>query len=561
MLTHLSISNYTVADHLELDISSGMSVITGETGAGKSIILGALSLTLGGRANRDCIRSGASKADVRACFDLIHCPEATQWLKDRDLYHNEECILRRIVYQEGRSRNYINGVPSPLNDLKTIGQHLLDLHSQHEHQTLLQNSHHRILLDDFGQCSKLARKTAELAQKCKAAADKKQQLENEQLSHQEREQFLCYQLEELEQLNLSTGELNILEQQQQQLLHAEIYLKACHDVIDCCTENESSSLNQQLTFCQRLLSDLTENIPETHAIMDMLTSAQIQIEEASMEINRLASSISADPQQLLIVNERLSAIYDMARKHHIQPETLLEKQQAIYHELSSLSHTSDQMEQLNKNLDILQEKYQAAAQSLSKQRKKAAKQLTCAVTEKLKQLSMPLCKFNVKLMPVSSDMPSANGLESIEFQIATNPGQPLRALAKIASGGELSRISLAIQVVTAQTSYTPTLVFDEVDVGISGATAEQVGMMLQNIGQQGQVICITHQPQVAACSHHHFRVQKNASEESANTTVCLLSDSQRVKEIARMLAGIKITEHSLVHAKDMLHHERLLPLL
>ena len=552
MLTHLSIHNYLIADHLELDFSRGMTVMTGETGAGKSVILDALALALGGRADRESFNIHDKKIDISASFHISHSPEVLKWLQDRDLDNQENCILRRVITSEGRSRGYINGVSLPISDLKFISQQLIDLHGQHGQQLLLNKQFHGPLLDNFGQCQLKAKKTNTLAQHYKALIEQKKTLISQNETLRERESLLRYQLAELEELNLLPNELEQLEQLHRQLLHADNHLNICHDVVSICTTNEPNPLIEQISLCKKKLSELTESLPQVNTLIEMLSSAHIQLEETVTELEHLTSQITADPEQQLNIEKRLDLIYTLARKHHIEPEKLIEKYGAIQEELKKFELNDQQIEQINTEIKKLLEQYNVTAQQLSKERERAAKKLSNEVTLQLKRLDMPHSQFLVSLIPNPTSTPSAQGLESIDFLISTNLNQPPKALGKVASGGELSRISLAIQVITAQTSHTNTIIFDEIDVGISGKTAETVGNMLQKIGHTTQIVCITHQPQVAAKGHHHIHITKNISDLKTQIAMTYLSHDQRTQEIARMLAGAKITTPSLAHAKEML---------
>lgn len=553
MLNQLSICDYAIVDQLDLTISTGMTVITGETGAGKSIMLDALRLAIGDRAGSGCIKVGAERAEVRACFDVDYCPPAKKWLKDHDLSTQNECILRRIITKDGRSRGYINGTPSPLSDLKTIGELLIDIHSQHEHQSLLKKSNHRQLLDDFAGVGTLAEKVTCLASEHGKIEKKLHSLLSVQQQRCERVELLSYQLQELMQLELAAGEIDQLEQDYRKLTNATATMATCHQVTTACSENESgNNVLQQLSFCVNSLTELSLDHPAITQSIDMLSSAQIQVEEAVGEINHFVDSFDADPQRIQEIEERLSAIYELARKHRIQPDGLLAKQQELADELEKAQCHDELSSELTLQLDAVFSAYHEQAEKLSEKRKKAALKLEKNISARIKMLGMNKGLFKVAMNQLVNKTPRAVGLEDIEFLVTTNPGQPARPLAKVASGGELSRISLAIQVATAETSHTPTLVFDEVDVGIGGGTAEIVGNMLREIGNKGQVLCVTHQPQVASQGHHHLYVNKKVTSSRSSSHITSLAGEYRVKEVARMLGGLEITTSTLAHAKEML---------
>lgn len=555
MLTHLSIQNYTVAEQLELEISPGMTVISGETGAGKSISLDALALTLGDRADSKAVRPGAERADIHASFDLSALPEARAWLQANDLDQpdDDDCLLRRVITTDGRSRAYINGHPTTLANLKVLGEMLIDIHSQHEHQSLLVKSTHRQLLDDFAGCSE---QVAQLNRLHEQWADTQKTLNHLQLASEEahaRVQLIAYQVSELDELALGDSELSELESQQRQLANAEDVLLGTRKSLALCEgEDMEGGVLALLTQAQRSLADYIADNPRLNSAYEMLNSAFIQADEARDELQRHIDSFEADPERLEDIESRLSAIYAVARKHKVRPEQLAETHSQLRCELDELGNNDERIEQLQAAATAINAEYQQAAAKLSKKRQQASKKLTSAVVAQLARLGLSHCDFQVALRPREQQHPTLNGAEDIEFLISTISGQAPQPLIKVASGGELSRISLAIQVVTAQTSTIPTLVFDEVDVGIGGGTAEVVGNMLRELGERGQVICVTHQPQVASKGHQHLRVSKSLSDKKTTTVVEQLDAEGKVQEIARMLGGIEITERTLAHAREML---------
>ena len=552
MLVHISVQNYAIVDHLDLELHEGMSVITGETGAGKSIMLDALSLTLGARTDSSVIRPGADKADILSSFDISRIPEAQHWLQERDLETSTQCILRRVITREGRSRAYINGTPCPLADLKALGELLIDIHSQHEHQSLLKTDTHRRLLDEFAGATEQARAVQSIAQRWRHTQQQLAQLSANEEEQRARRQLLTYQLEELDILAVQDGEVEQLEHEHKSLSNSESLLDNCRQIIDTCSDNDSSNVLSLVgTLLQRARAVCGAPQAFTQAT-ELLASAHIQIEEAVSEFNDFVDNFDADPQRQQWLEERLDSIYTLARKHRVTPEQLHALQAQLQGELESLDADDASLEHLEQAAALLVTEFNQKAQSLSTLRSKAAKKLASAVMQQLHMLGMPDGEFSVVLQPTESNKPTAFGLEHIEFLVSANPGQPLRALAKVASGGELSRISLAIQVITAQTSRVPTLVFDEVDVGIGGPTAEIVGQLLRQLGENGQVLTVTHLPQVAAQGHQHLYVHKERKQKSTHTAVKVLSHEQRVEEVARMLGGIDLTEESLQHARKIL---------
>ncbi|MHC5352175.1 DNA repair protein RecN [Metapseudomonas furukawaii] len=551
MLVHLSIHNYAIVEHLDLELEAGMSVITGETGAGKSIMLDALGLALGDRADSGAVRPGADKADILASFDVSGIAEARDWLDERDLEQDGPCILRRVITAEGRSRAYINGTPCPLGDLKSLGELLIDIHSQHEHQSLLKTDTHRRLLDEFAGASELARQVQLAAQRWRQTRQELERISRSGDEQRARHQLLSYQLEELENLALGENELERLEQEHKNLTNAGSLLGACRQVIDMCSESDAGNVLSALTASLNRLTAFHTQPGALAEAVNLLSSAQIQVEEAVGELNRFIDHFDADPARQQTLEERLDAIYTLARKHRVQPNDLGELQQRLLEELEALNADDEAAERLGNELAAYERHYREKAEELSLLRNDAAARLAGAVETEMQRLGMPGGRFSIQLSRSEACEPQHFGLEQVEFLVSANPGQPLKALARVASGGELSRISLAIQVITAQTSRVPTLVFDEVDVGIGGPTAEVVGQLLRRLGERGQVLTVTHLPQVAAQGHHHLFVHKQRGSQETRTAVAKLQESARVEEIARMLGGVDLTEESLAHARKM----------
>lgn len=551
MLVHLSVHNYAIVEHLDLELDRGMSVITGETGAGKSIMLDALGLTLGDRADSGVVRPGAEKADILATFDLSDIPEAQIWLQERDLDNDGPCILRRVITAEGRSRAYINGTPCPQGDLKALGELLIDIHSQHEHQSLLKTDTHRRLLDEYAGATDLARQVQLAAQRWRQTRQELDRLSNSGDEQRARHQLLSYQLEELESLSLGENELEHLEQEHKTLTNAESLLSICRQVVEQCSENDSGNVLNALTASLHRLGSVNDSPTALSEATNLLSSAQIQVEEAVGELNRFLDHFDADPARLQQLEERLDAIYTLARKHRIQPTEVATLQQKLLDEIETLNANDEAIERLENELGSFARHYKEKARELSDMRHRAAPELATAVEHEIQRLGMPGGRFTIELKTNPEKELLPNGLEQVELLVSANPGQPLKALAKVASGGELSRISLAIQVITAQTSRVPTLVFDEVDVGIGGPTAEIVGQLLRRLGERGQVMTVTHLPQVAAQGHQHLFVHKVRDSGATRTAVSKLSKTERIEEVARMLGGIDLTKESLAHAKKM----------
>lgn len=552
MLLHLSISQFTLVDQLELEFGSGTSTLTGETGAGKSITLDALGLALGDRGNAELVRAGAKRADIHATFDISDHPEAAAWLEEQEMDAGPEAILRRVIGADGRSRAYINGQPVTLLQLRALGEQLIDIHSQHEHQSLLKKDTHRRLLDEFAHAQELAAETRIHFKTWRDQYRRYRSLADSAEETQARRDLLEYQLEELEQLDLQPGEIEELESEQRQLANAGQILSGSYQLAAMLSGGEGD-IAEHLHRALQLLTAMPEQSPALAEVAQMLDSARIQVDEAAGTLSRHIDRFEMDPERLAEVEERLSAIYQAARKHRVQPHELADLQRQLQAELDDIG-APDTLDRLAAECEKLEQTFRATAGKLSQLRKKAAAELAEAVNAQLSDLAMPHARVELALQP--QEKPTASGLEEVEILISTNPGQPPRPLGKIASGGELSRVSLAIQVVTAQTSRTPTLVFDEVDVGIGGVTGDVVGRLLRQLGERrneraGQVICVTHLAQVAARAHKQYLVEKHSDGEAAFVSLRELKDGERREEIARMLGG-ETTAQSLAHAGEML---------
>lgn len=548
MLTHLQVSDFTLVSQLDLDFGPGLTVLTGETGAGKSILLDALGLALGDRAEADKVRAGAERAEVTASFDIHSLPHVQRWLRDADL-DSDECIVRRVVTSEGRSRAYVNGQLVTLAQLRALGDRLLDIHSQHEHQSLLQNTTHRRLLDDYGRHQSLVEqvKTAYIKwQELQAAADR---VRASSVELNARYQLLSYQVDELDQLALAPGEVEALEDRQRQLANVAQIQQSCQAIAEICSEGEDS-IADRLHRALQLLHNLPYKPVRLGEVESMLQNALIQVEESNQELQREMSASDGDDANLLEIEQRLSSVYDIARKHRVAPEALTELHEQLALELRGLQSGDEQLAQLDESCAKALAEYRELARNLSAVRTKAAKALSKAVSQQLSALAMSHAAFEIALN--AQEDPGRWGAEAVEFLISTIPGQPARPLTKIASGGELSRISLAIQVVVAKTSVIPTLVFDEVDAGIGGATGDVVGQMLRQLGDSAQVICVTHLAQVASKAHQHLKVEKTVSKKGASTAISVLKEEEKVMEIARMMGGSIESQQSLAHAREML---------
>ena len=553
MLLNLTIIDLAVVKALNLDLDKGMSVLTGETGAGKSILLTALGLCLGDRADSGYVRPGSKRAEVNLEFDLSYAPKVQQWLIDHELDDDQQCLIRRLINQDGRSKAYINNRPVTLQFLQELSAQLVEIHGQHAHLTLLNSDEQRRLLDAFAKDQPLLDKINTCCKQWHSAHKELTQLIKASTDQTAREELLRYQIEELQQLDLANfNYADLLEEHSKQANLGQILITG-QTQVDILYENDDASVNQLLTHCINELTYITRFAPELTEICKLLTEAQIQTEEAAIQLRRFLKSQEADPHRLDAIETQMGVIQNLSRKHHVSPVELPELVEKLELELDALTHSGERIEELTTETARLLSRYHQLAAQLTEQRRLAGQKLQVQISEMIKELGMPQGEFVVALTDISSDVPKLNGKDKIEFLISANPGLPPKSLAKVASGGELSRISLAIQVTTSNDRTTPTLIFDEVDSGIGGGVAEIVGQKLRSLSLNRQVMCVTHLPQVAAQAHHHLYVEKNNKSDITSSSVRLLTEQERIEEIARMLGGVTITANTLAHAKEMLY--------
>lgn len=551
MLSSLSIRNLVTVESLQLELDSGMSVLTGETGAGKSILIDALGLVLGDKADSSLIRHGSEKAEITAEFDLAKLPEIGNWLESNELDDAGECLLRRIISRKGRSRAFINGTPVTLGTLAALGSQLVDIHGQHAHQSLMHRSHQRELLDAFAGNGKLSATLATCWRDWKALGKRIESLEQAQQERDSRIDLLRFQVDELQQLDLKPGEWPALEQEQRRLGNAGSLLAESQQLLSLLYEDDGArDLLQRAVILSGRMGQSDEALPAD--ALAMLNSALIELDESAQLLQHYADSIEQDPHRLQEIDIRMSNLLQAARKHRIEPEELTAHLEHLETQLTSIENSGEQLEQLGREQAALAEEWMHLARKLGRARAKAAKALALQVTQTMQTLSMPKGTFSISLVESAGGQPGEHGLETVEFMITTNAGQPPQPLTKIASGGELSRISLAIQVATIGYSTIPTLIFDEVDVGIGGGVAEIVGSLLRQLGEQRQILCVTHLPQVAAQAHNHLRVEKESGDDGSWTSITPLDEEKRVVEIARMLGGVELTQTTLDHAREMI---------
>lgn len=551
MLTHIKISNFAIVEELDLDIPGKLTVITGETGAGKSIMIDALGLALGDRADSGSVRHGAERAEILATFDIRQIPAAKAWLQERDLLADDECILRRVITADGRSRAYVNGTPSPVQGLKELGEMLVSIHGQHEHQSLLKRETHRELLDEFAGLQATARNVADAWRHWQQKQAEYLHFRDHAKELQDRADLLRFQLAELEELKPQEGELAELEQEHKRLSNVDSLISQGQQALAGLAEGDGALVDQTQSVLH-LLRDMLHEDNSIKELVELVESARIQLEEAASSLRHYVDHLDINPERYQEVDRRLSAYIHLARKHREDPHQLYALWQNLSDELASIDGGDDKLAKLEKAANAAKDAYLAEAAKLTKARSKDAKKLSKLITEKVQPLGMPGAEFMVELQPLEDGQASPHGLEQVEFIVRTNPGQPAKPLNKVASGGELSRISLAIQVACAAKTNVATLVFDEVDVGIGGAVAQIVGKLLRELGQANQVLCVTHLPQVAAQGHTHLHVNKQTKRNQTHTDISKLSQDETVSEIARMLGGLKITEQTLAHAREMI---------
>ncbi len=549
MLSHIYIRDFAIIDELDLELNAGTTALTGETGAGKSILIDAIGLVLGDRADSSIVRHGASKTEITLSVDIEKIPHAKAWLQEHALDNDDICILRRVISAKGHSRAWINGSPCNLTMLRQLGEQLVDIHGQHEHQSLMKKDMQRTLLDDYAKHHILQDAVAQCYQTWKQLNERLETLSNQSAAHQERIDLLKFQSQELAELQLVRGEIAELDEEYHRLSNAEQLIYIAENCNQQLYQNEQSIYSQ----LNSLINDLENNTQldtKLNIPKELLINAQIQIQEAADFCRHYLDNIELDPKRLQWAENRVTSIQSMARKYRVEPEQLIDKLETIQTELKTLDGDDYHIEALQEKLAQAEKAYQQAAEKLTASRLKAAKQLAKGVSTAMQELGMQGGTFKIALL--AQDKFSANGNEQIEFQVSANPGQPLKPLIKVASGGELSRISLAIQIIAAQKVTLPALIFDEVDTGIGGGTAEVVGKQLRKLGEGRQVLCVTHLPQVAAQAHNHYKVTKIKGKDSTSTGMIELNKEQRIDEIARMIGGIEITDTTRHLAQELL---------
>jgi DNA repair protein RecN (Recombination protein N) len=558
MLVHLGIRDLAVVEALDLEFESGLTVLTGETGAGKSILLTALGLALGDRADSGFVRPGAARAEINLVFDLADSPAAQRWLEDNELAQNGECLVRRIVGQDGRSKAFVNGRPMTLQALQELGSGLVEIHGQHAHVQLLKAVEQRRLLDEAAGNVALLTRLEELYRRWRGLREEMERRIHAAKDHAAREELLRYQMDELEQHEIADLDYTALVEEHTLQANMGKILSTGQGQLDILYEDESRSVNAHLAQAVHALADLCPLAPEFRDTVALLGEAQVQVKEASLQLRRELERLEADPGRLDWLEQRLGDIHRLARKHHVRPEELPGHLEALKVELDTIAQGSERAETLREEFEQVTADYGQVAERLSERRRMASVGLQERISSIIRELGMPQGNLLVEVRTVDVKEPTPHGFDQVDFLVSANPGLPPRPLARVASGGELSRISLAIQVAAIDSKTVPTLIFDEVDTGIGGRIAEIVGQKLRVLGRQGrQVFCVTHLPQVAVQGHRHLLVEKVSRGEATQSSVRKLSGVERKQEIARMLGGIRVTQQTLAHAEEMLNLREL----
>jgi len=552
MLSLIRIRNYAVIDEIEVDFESGLSVMTGETGAGKSILVDALGLALGDRADATTVRPGADRAEISVLFECPQDHPAIDWLKEHGLDEDLCCLLRRVISAEGRSRAFINSHPVTLQDLRTLGSLLVNIHGQHAHQALLQTATQRDVLDFHGDHLPLVRAVAETFKTWKAL---QLELSERQQSGEGREaelEALKFRTGELEELELQPGELEPLKGERNRLGNVDRLAASLNSVLGQIYEGDDAAAHLLVANAHRELTELAELDPDLGGATELLGEAEIHLREVASELAHYRARLEPDPQRLEWVETRLARIRELATRHKVEDEALGEVLETLKTRIEQLEGTSESLSALEQRVEHAATAYFEAAEKLTAARAASAVRLGQEVTAQIAELGLPHGEFRVSIQPKPVERADTTGLDQIEFQVALNPGQEFGPLSRVASGGELSRVSLAVEVVTAGATTVATMVFDEVDAGIGGGVAEMVGRRLAELAAQRQVLCVTHLAQVATQGRHHYRVVKLTDGQTSRTNVRELGPDERIEELSRMLGGLQITDRTRAHAQEMI---------
>lgn len=550
MLRQLVINNLAVIDRLSLDFDTGMTVLTGETGAGKSILLDALGLILGARAETGLIRGGADKTDITAIFVIERDQALRQRLEALDIEYDAELFIRRTIGRDGRSRAYINNIPAPAQTLRELGRQLIDIHGQHAYQALAGAEAQRELLDQSGAYRPLLDRLRQVYEAWQTLTERLRAIHPEGAEIEAKRTLLRYQIDELAALEIGKAEYTTVNEEYKRLANAQTILTTCHAALDSLAESEDA-VAARLGRCRQDIHGLCGFDEKLEGVATLLEGASIQLAEAAGELKHYIGQFDADTSRLAALERRLDKLHELARKHKVRPAELAAHLGKLTAELEQLEDGREQTELLQQRETELRREYAALALELHEARRQAATIMAAAITEKMHELGMG-GEFSIRVEQAETDKPRARGLDKVSFLVSVNPGQPPRPINKVASGGELSRLSLAIQIIGARDTGVPTLIFDEVDAGIGGGIAEIVGRLLRRLAGHRQILCVTHLAQVASCGHHHFRVAKTSENNATFTRADKLDQKERVDEVARMLAGMTITDESRANARRML---------
>jgi DNA repair protein RecN (Recombination protein N) len=552
MLTHIHVRNLAIVDAIDVELAGGMTALTGETGAGKSILVDALGLVLGDRADSSVIRHGCERAEISASFEIDRLAGVAEWLCERELDLDGECQLRRVINREGRSRGYINGQPVPMQSLRELGEQLVDIHGQHEHQSLLRSAVQRQLLDAFGGHQPLLTEVATLYAEWKSVQDQLDSVIRDTTERDARLDLLRYQSQELEALGLSAEDIQSIDEEHARQANAGQLLEACQQGLARLDAEDGDSAYSLVSRSLDELSELVRLDSRLEETVRLLGDAAILVQEGAESLRHYAGQLEIDAGRLQWLEDRIGILHDLARKHRCTPEELPVVADNIRRELDSIEHADQHRETLQTRLGELEQSCQKAARQLTDKRKRAATAFGKQITTAMQTLGMAGGVFRAAVTPRKDSACGPHGMDNIEFLVSANAGQPVQPLAKVASGGELSRISLSIQVISAGSETIPTLIFDEVDSGIGGGVAEIVGQKLRALGAGRQVLCVTHLPQVAALAHQQMQVSKHSGKNTTHTRIRPLDGTERVDELARMLGGVKITRQTREHAREMM---------
>lgn len=556
MLVHIQIRDFAIIDAVELELGGGLTVLTGETGAGKSILVDALLLATGGRAGAEVVRHGAERAEVSATFSVEGNTAALEWLQEQSISHDGECVLRRVIGSDGRSRAYVNGQAMPVQALRQLGETLLDVHGQMEYQSLVKRAAQRELLDQSGDHQPLQQTVTDAFRAWSQLREQRDQAVAAARDRQSRLEMLRYYLGEAQALDLKPGEIEELSAERQRLAQHGRLASGARTILELLREAEDVNAEQALSKALTLARTLAELDTRFANIAESVETSLIALREGVEAVEHYQADLEADPDRQEWVEQRLAAIESVARKHRVEPGALLELFAQMREEAERLETLEASLDELEKQLTKAEAQFREACKKLSAARTRAARALSQRISELMQTLGMPGGRFEIAVRPLDIESAGVHGADEIEFLVTANPGQPPRPLAKVASGGELSRISLAIQVAAAQRGALPCLVFDEVDAGVGGGVAEIVGRQLRALGERAQVLCVTHLPQVASQAHAHVRVAKLTDGRVTRTSLHVLTEPERVEEIARMLGGIDITDKAREHAAEMLRPAR-----